>query len=243
MINRASDACRSWDLDTPRMITDTAGNIVWQWDNSDPYGNNEPNENPTGQGTFEFPLRFAGQTHDKETGLNQNHFRDGYNAAIGGYTQSDPIGLAGGSFSTYTYVGGNPLSRVDPLGLAAQSCDTPPTECKKMGEQSSKWPGIPSGYKRCIYSCKTSSGTHTIPRFVPESQECPDKLENQWVPGTVNPPAEKSLSEKLHDLMYSPAPASDPADELFNDSKPKKNNTGSGGAWGGIPSASPAFVP
>ena len=101
-------------LDTPREITDTSGNVVWQWDNADPFGNNVPNENPSGLGKFEQPLRFPGQYADKETNLNYNVNRD-YDSAVGRYIQSDPIGLAGG-INTYAYALGDPLLFRDPTG-------------------------------------------------------------------------------------------------------------------------------
>src|SRR6266481_6778278 len=40
-----------------------------------------------------------------------------YDPATGRYLQSDPIGLAGGSYSTYSYVGNNPLGYFDLSGL------------------------------------------------------------------------------------------------------------------------------
>jgi len=87
---------------------------VWRWDQQEPFGVNVPDENPSGLGAFEFPLRFPGQYADKEDNLTYNYFRD-YDPTIGRYAQSDPIGLRGG-INTYLYVDDSPLQRVDTEG-------------------------------------------------------------------------------------------------------------------------------
>jgi RHS repeat-associated protein len=103
-------------LNTPRVIARSGDHaVLWRWDSWDAYGFMAPVESPTYQGAYPFNLRFPGQVADKETGLFQNHHRD-YDPATGRYLQSDPIGLAGG-INTYGYVGGNPISFVDPRGL------------------------------------------------------------------------------------------------------------------------------
>ena len=74
-----------------------------------------PDENPSGLGAFELPLRLPGQYFDKETNLHYNYYRD-YDPNIGGYKESDLIGLEGG-LNTYAYVRGNPMTYFDPDGL------------------------------------------------------------------------------------------------------------------------------
>src|SRR6267378_3301010 len=102
-------------LNKQRLVADDQQRTVWRWDQAEPFGVNPPDENPFELGAFEFPLRFAGQYADRETGWSQNGFRD-YVGDTGGYGQSDPIGLKGG-LNTYAYVKGNPLSFVDANGL------------------------------------------------------------------------------------------------------------------------------
>jgi RHS repeat-associated protein len=102
-------------LNTPRLVADSTGTTVWRWDQQEPFGNNPADENPSGLGAFDLPLRLPGQRYDKETNLAYNMARD-YDPAIGRYIQSDPIGLRGG-INTYNYVGGSPLILVDPYGL------------------------------------------------------------------------------------------------------------------------------
>ncbi len=104
-------------LATPKLLTDTNQNIVWQAKHT-PFGKADIQVQQVTNN-----LRFPGQHFDEETGLHYNYFRD-YDPEIGRYLQSDPIGLEGG-LNTYAYVHNNPLKYTDPEGLAAQVCVLP----------------------------------------------------------------------------------------------------------------------
>ncbi len=60
-------------------------------------------------------LRFPGQYIDSELGTHYNYFRN-YEASVGRYVTSDPIGLDGGQ-NRYVYVDNTPILIFDQYGL------------------------------------------------------------------------------------------------------------------------------
>ncbi|MBV8620953.1 MAG: RHS repeat-associated core domain-containing protein [Curvibacter sp.] len=63
------------------------------------------------------PFGFAGGLYDPDTGLTRFGARD-YDGETGRWTAKDPILFWGGEVGLYSYVSGNPISNVDPNGLA-----------------------------------------------------------------------------------------------------------------------------
>jgi RHS repeat-associated protein len=101
-------------LGAPHIITNAQGHEIWSWQHG-PFGTGTPRITIEQADLLYYDHRFPGQMFDEETGLHQNGFRD-YDPALGRYIESDPMGLAAG-VNTYGYVGGNPVTGIDPFGL------------------------------------------------------------------------------------------------------------------------------
>jgi len=107
---------------TPTDLVTPEGTVAWRrraglWGKG---RGEDGGEGQGGAGTVDCPLRFPGQYHDDETGLDYNYHRY-YDPDAGRFTAPDPIGLAAAP-NQHAYVD-NPLVWIDPRGLAP----TPPS--------------------------------------------------------------------------------------------------------------------
>ena len=78
----------------------------------DPYGAVTPSDTSTG---FTNPYQYTGREADRPW-LYYYRARY-YSPVLGGFISEDPLGFGGGQASFYSYVGGDPVNNIDPLGL------------------------------------------------------------------------------------------------------------------------------
>jgi len=100
-------------IGTPRLLVDTESGTIVQRIEIDELGM------LSGETNADQPFGFAGGIYDPLSGLTRFGARH-YDANTGRWTQPDPIGYAAGT-NLYEYVAGDPINRIDPLGLSPET--------------------------------------------------------------------------------------------------------------------------
>ncbi len=137
-------------LNTPRRLSDSAGQTRWQWPYNG-FGEIAPQSTPAaGQAPVNYQLRYPGQIDDgNELFYNWHRF---YDPRVGRYTRADPIGLDGGWAALGTYE----VRRCDIGGGCAMR------RPQQGGHIRRFWPGRPHlhewifSYGSLVFRCRNS---------------------------------------------------------------------------------------
>ncbi len=132
---------------------------------------------------FQTDVGYAGMFYNSDSGLYLTQFR-AYDPVSGRWTSRDPLGKGGDPLSNlYLYVGDNPLSYVDPQGLAEIPQTVPPNI--PGGPYSPSGPGQLPGH---FYGPAQPKGPRTQCQWVPpESEGGTPGSQGYW---KIQPPGE-----------------------------------------------------
>uniref|UniRef100_UPI001F3085A7 RHS repeat-associated core domain-containing protein n=1 Tax=Pseudomonas sp. LAM2023 TaxID=2800477 RepID=UPI001F3085A7 len=130
-------------LGTPMELTDEQGNVAWAGQYKAWGEVREERSAWAKQHGLGNPIRFQGQYHDQETGLNYNRYRY-YSPQTGRFVNHDPINYAGG-LNLYLYAA-NPVTWIDPLGLARIKGITPNNKGTRTTIEADNLEGAVEGY-------------------------------------------------------------------------------------------------
>jgi RHS repeat-associated protein len=129
------------ELGSVTQLVTSAGTVASQYTH-DPYGNQT-----TVSGTLVSDIGYAGYFYHAVSGLDFTLHR-AYDPVHARWLNRDPIGEAGG-INLYAYTAGNPISRVDPLGLDDSICIFNPSICGSSSAlpvlPASALPTLPQG--------------------------------------------------------------------------------------------------
>ncbi len=202
-------------LGSPRLVVNIqTGAIVQQLD-YDEFGNVITDTKPGFQ-----PFGFAGGLYDNDTKLCQFGARD-YDASIGRWTTKDPIRFKGMSNNLYQYVAGDPVNRIDPLGLQTSSPEYGEAVCswnaaKAKGEKEVKALDTFRGTKGERYGMETEGGSEIDMRHYTAAYNTVQKLGGKgsyyafWVSQLLG------LGMEMSQCLNDSKSAFDPSDFLSN---------------------------
>jgi RHS repeat-associated protein len=194
-------AVHSDHLNTPRRLTDANGQVIWQWAYS-AFGDEQPtvaanrfaNVEATpnlgmraGITEIVFNLRGRGRYYDKESGLDDNHFRT-YCPACGRYTQPDPMGLDGG-WNRFGHANQNTLKYTDPDGRFAFLLPAAPTIGGWAAGAVGATAGAVLGWN--VFGPMLNDGSDPSRGLPPEGIKPPIPEADQCKPGPASRPSER----------------------------------------------------
>jgi RHS repeat-associated protein len=117
-----------------RLVENTSTGAVAERIDYDEFGNVLSDSAPGTQ-----PFGFAGGLRDLDTGLTRFGARD-YDSVTGRWTAKDPLSFGGGLTDLYSYVGSDPINKMDPKGLNVTNNSGCPIVVK--GEEDSTGPQV-----------------------------------------------------------------------------------------------------